>query len=299
MRYYKIKIVNAFTDSRFCGNPAGVVLGDEELSEGEMKKIARELGYSETAFILNSNRADFKIKYFTPQEEIDLCGHATIASLYALFEEGALGLGDGIANIRLDTKVGILNTYLEIRNGGLEKIMMEQALPQFRDIDADYDKLADILNIDKKYFRMDIPLKIAYTGLWDLMVPIINREIIDGIVPDFEKMRKYSEENDIVSFHLYSIGGNKFLYTRNFAPAVGINEDPVTGTSNCALVGYLLSIGLLDFTADKILVVAEQGHALQRPGRVFVEAILEHGLIKRIMVGGKAVTFLKGELILD
>ena len=114
MKTYKIKQIDAFTDRAFGGNPAGVVTSAEGLTDKEMQNIAKEMNLSETAFILKSNKADFRIRWFTPKKEVLFCGHATVASLYALAEEGLFGMSDaGIFDFKIETMVGIITIKVE------------------------------------------------------------------------------------------------------------------------------------------------------------------------------------------
>lgn len=114
MTTYKIKQIDAFTNRAFGGNPAGVVMSADGLKDGEMQNIAKEMNLSETAFILKSNKADFRIRWFTPKKEVLFCGHATVASLHALAEEGMFGMSsNGIFDLKTETMVGIITVKVE------------------------------------------------------------------------------------------------------------------------------------------------------------------------------------------
>ena len=133
--------LNSFAKTKEGGNPAGVVMNADSLTAEEMKKIAAVLGFSETAFVLQSNAADFKVRFFTPNEEVDLCGHATIATFYAMSSLNLLKQG----KYEQETRAGILG--IEIHNDNF--VMMDQSTPIFSEV-IDKDEVADSLNISKR-----------------------------------------------------------------------------------------------------------------------------------------------------
>ena len=141
----RIKQVDAFTTIPLSGNPAGVVTNADELDDVYMQRIAREMNLSETAFVQNSGVADFRLRFFTPKCEIDLCGHATIGAIYALIEEGRIPLRSDHTLVHQETKAGILPIEIYSNNNIVQNIMMTQAIPQFKDLGVDNREISDIL----------------------------------------------------------------------------------------------------------------------------------------------------------
>src|SRR6056297_2229937 len=152
--------VDAFTDEPFAGNAAGVVPDADDLTESQMQAIADEMAVSETAFFRASDEADRRVRYFTPTTEVDLCGHATIASHAHLLEDGEIDPGTH----SLETNVGVLE--IEIEADGT--VWMTQDRPEVREVDLDYERLGDALGIDHAAMEdvgADLPLAVVSTGL--------------------------------------------------------------------------------------------------------------------------------------
>lgn len=273
--------LNSFARTKEGGNAAGVVLNADSLSEQEMRKIASILGFSETAFIMPSNAADFKVRFFTPSEEVDLCGHATIATFYAM--SGLKLLKPG--KYKQETKAGILG--IEINNDN--SIMMNQPVPVFSEI-IDKDEIADSLNISSKQIPEDMMIQVVSTGLRDIMVPIKSIEMLDAIRPDMEKIKKISQKYHTVGYHVFTLeslhGGN--AYCRNFAPLCNIPEESATGTSNGALGCYLYQYGKINNEQASDLIF-EQGYVMKKPSEIRVSLVIKDNEISEVKVGGRAM----------
>ncbi len=283
-------LVDAFTDEPLAGNVAGVVPDAAGLSDGQMGRIAAELGASETAFLteLDDANADRRVRYFTPTTEVDLCGHATIASYAALFADGAIDAGEDV----LRTNVGDLP--IEVTDEG--RVWMTQDVPSVRTVEVDYDRVGEALGIDPAALRdvgADLPAAVASTGLPFLVVPVNFLERLGEADPDMGAIEALSETHDVTGVYAFTfdaIDAGSTLHGRMFAPAAGVPEDPVTGTASGACAAYLREVGAFDgeFPAELRL---EQGHFLDRPGLVHVR--LDGDVVR---VGGEAVVSLRGEL---
>ena len=171
--------LNSFAKTNEGGNPAGVVLDADSLSETQMGKIAAILGFSETAFVMQSGIADFRVRFFTPKEEVDLCGHATIAAFYTMSYLGLLKPG----KYKQETKAGILG--IEINED--HSVMMNQSAPVFSEI-IKKDELADSLNIEVSHMLEDLPAQIVSTGLRDILIPVKGMELLNAMKPDMKKL---------------------------------------------------------------------------------------------------------------
>jgi len=281
----RIGVVDAFTEQPLTGNPAGVVPDADDLTDEQMQAVARELSVPETVFLLSSSGADRRVRYFTPTNEVDLCGHATVASHVFLFEEGIVNAGTHT----LETNVGVLD--IDVEEDG--RVWMTQDDPEVREIEVDYERIADALGVDVASLRdvgADLPTARATTGLPFLVVPVNFLEHLGNATPDMAAIEDISEEYDVAGVYPFTfdtLEGDSTLHARLFAPREGIPEDPVTGTASGAVAAYLRRFAALDDLDD---LRFEQGDFLDRAGRVFVRASEE------IRVGGHAVTALDGDL---
>ncbi|WP_132056973.1 PhzF family phenazine biosynthesis protein [Halorussus amylolyticus] len=287
MRTRRALQVDAFTDEPFAGNAAGVVPDADGLTDAQMQAIANELAVSETAFFRESDDADRRIRYFTPTTEVDLCGHATIASHAHLLEDGVVEPGTHT----LETNVGVLD--IEIREDGA--VWMTQDDHEIRRVDLDYERIAGALGIDHAALQdvgADLPLAVASTGLPFLVVPVNFLEHVSAMDPDFSAIETISEEVEaagIYAFTFDALGADSTLHGRMFAPAAGVPEDPVTGTASGACGAYLREYRAFDGEFPDEMRF-EQGHFVDRPGYVQVRVGDE------VQVGGRAATALDGEL---
>lgn len=287
MNTVRVLQVDAFAREPLAGNPAGVVPEADGLTDGQMQAIAREMALSETAFLTASEEADRRVRYFTPAQEVDLCGHATIGAFVHLHEDGVLDAG----TTTLETNVGVLE--IEIETDGT--VWMTQADPTIDEIDAGYDRVADALGVDRAALEgasEDLPLAVASTGLPIVMVPITYLRDVGNADPDDAAVEALSEEVGAAGVYLFTfdtLEGESTLHGRTFAPAVGISEDPVTGTASGAVGAYLDRYDAFDPIPDELRL--EQGHYVDRPGFVRVRVGDE------VRVGGRGVTSLDGTIV--
>ena len=278
----KVKRVNAFTETLRGGNPAGVVTDSPELTEYQMKYITKTLSVSETAFVFPSNVADYKIRFFSPTLEVDLCGHATIATFFIMAQEGIFGDVDEKITVDQETKAGILPVDIYFKDGNVEKVMMTQRNPILKGIHLNRKKIAKSLNVETSEIDRSLPEQIVSTGLFTLPVCVKSFDTLQAMKPDFDEVKAICKNIGVGSFHVFTfetIEKTSAYHARNFAPIYGINEDPVTGTANGAVCSYLYKNKIL----KKKNLVCEQGDIIGRSGRVFVE--IDNNFVK---VGGKA-----------
>lgn len=279
MKYY---IVDAFTGEAFGGNPAGVVLlgqGGTFPSETLMQQVAAELRYSETAFVRQDGPTEFTVRYFTPAGEVDLCGHATIATFGVLRREGIVNDGDLCMNHTLARD-------LEIEVG--EQVMMQMAAPQVIDKQLDVTRLRSIIG---SIGTCDMPVEVISTGLPDIILPVADVEALNGLRPDMEALTTFSRELDVVGVHAFAIADDGFTaHVRNFAPLYDIPEESATGTANGALTHYLHIHGLIPcHTTCRFL----QGETMGRPS-IITTTIEKDGSIR---VGGQSRIIAIGDLL--
>jgi len=295
-------LVDAFTDEPLAGNVAGVVPDAAGLSEDRMAQIAAELGASETAFLvgpgdgdqggdggdgdgkggggdgdgrdtdgnesIGTDAADERVRYFTPTTEVDLCGHATIASYGALYADGAIDAGART----LRTNVG----DLAVRISGEGTVWMRQNPPTVDVVDADTldaERLGDALGVDPAALAdigADLPVAVASTGLPWLVVPVNFLQRLGEADPDSAAIERISDEFDVAGVYAFTfdtLEAESTVHGRAFAPALGVQEDPVTGTASGAVAGYLSAVEAFDGEFPEELRF-EQGHFIDRPGHV-------------------------------
>lgn len=274
--------VNSFTKEKRGGNPAGVVLHPDSLSETQMKKISQLLDVSETAFLFPSSIADYLVRFFSPIIEVDLCGHATIATFTVVGKELNAKTNNPI-QLTQQTKAGLLPVRIYFsKNGDVDHVLMKQNQLLIEPVSYDVFSLADILRISSHHIRSDLPQQRVSTGLFTLPVCVSSYDALKTIKPDFQLVKRFCQKHHVGSLHVFTfetVDKTSLYHARNFAPLYGINEDPVTGTANGAVSSYLFHHGII--SSDE--VICEQGDIIKRPGRVKVSLIKDE-----VWVGGNA-----------
>ena len=279
MQYY---IVDAFTDTPFGGNPAGVVLLDADFpSDALMQQVAAELRYSETAFVRRDGANEFTVRYFTPCSEVDLCGHATIATFGVLCRRGILPcLPDGVVCLN-HTLAG----DLEVLVG--ERVMMQMAAPRLVGEVKEVERLCRIMHCAVP----SLPVEIVSTGLPDIMLPVQSKEELDALAPDMGALAELSRELEVVGVHAFVQTGDRYTaHVRNFAPLYGVDEESATGTANAALTHYLHRRGIIQPGSECAFL---QGEKMGRPSVVETQ-LRPDGTI---YVGGRSCIVAQGELL--
>ena len=268
----EVYVVSAFSKGNQGGNKAGVVLDCRSLTPADMAAIAKDLGYSETAFLIKSNVADFKIRYFTPTEEVPLCGHATIATFSLLHSLGKL---DKDA-YTIETIAGTLN--IRIEKDGM--IFMEQNHPTYFET-LKPEIFAECF--ENRFIDTALPIQIVSTGLKDVMLPVISKDHLEKLNPQFINMANLCRKLDVVGIHAFALTNNTdtTAICRNFAPLYGIDEESATGTSNCALACYLFK-----HYKQQSQYVFEQGFNLGSASRLIVNIAQHDSTIDTVSVGG-------------
>ncbi|MFC7226016.1 PhzF family phenazine biosynthesis protein [Salinirubellus salinus] len=288
-------LVDAFTTEPLTGNAAGVVPDAAGLNDSQLQAVAAELGASETAFLAPSDdpEADRRVRYFTPTQEVDLCGHATIASHALLAEDGILDPGEHT----LETNVGVLD--VEVTEDGLVWMTQRPAeVEEIDEMDLAYTTVAEALDVDPAALTdigADLPLARASTGLPFLVVPVNFLEHLGKMDPDPAKVEALTDEFDatgVYAFTFDTLEAESTLHGRMFAPGAGVPEDPVTGTASGAVAAYLDRFGAID--TDEMQF--EQGEFVDRGGRVHVQ-VPAAPTVDGVRVGGRAVTSLDGSLL--
>jgi len=268
-----VYVASAFSKDNVGGNKAGLVFDRPDLSSVQKMAIAKKLGYAETAFITSSSVADFCLEYFTPTEEVPLCGHATIGTFAILNLLNKLSKN----NYTIETKSGVLS--IKVDSDGM--VFMEQNTPTFfNELSLDlFNDCLDVNSINDK-----LPIQIVSTGLRDIMMPIKSTKYLQQLDPNFSVMTELSKEQNVIGVHAFALEegeGNLTAICRNFAPLYDIDEESATGTSNCALACYLFK-----YVEKKSQYIFEQGYNLNSPSRIIVNLKTHNDMVDAVFVGG-------------
>lgn len=270
MQTIKVHHYDAFSNIPNKGNPAGVVLNGEDLTEEQMREIAEKVGFNETAFPIKSNHADFRIRYFTPGHEMNLCGHATMATIYALNRHGLLG---DKTELTIETGAGILPIKLAARSNDGLYITMKQAAPEFQPFTGSLQDLANAIGLTEHDIDTNLPTLYGSTGTWTLLIPIKGLDAFERMIPNnavFPNILKEMPRASIHPFCLETYYSDAHMHARHFSsPYSGTIEDPVTGTASGVMGAYFAKYINKNFNSSLILVV-EQGQEMGREGRVGV-----------------------------
>lgn len=301
VRKYNLYQIDSFTKEKFTGNPAGVITNADGLNDEEMQKIARELNNSETAFIFSSNSSEYDahIRFFTPRNEVPICGHATIAAHYARAIENNLDT----SRVYHKTGAGILPVDV-IRENNDYKIVMTQGKIEFGNIidGMNREKLLTALNIKESDLLEDYKIQIVSTGHSKVMIGIKSVEKLHSLDPNYDELSKLSKTINCNGYYVFTIDtedSDILVHGRMFAPAIGINEDPVTGNANGPLGAYLVHYNLVNHDKKSFRFKAKQGEAIKRAGIIEVEVKIENNEPVEVKISGNAVVIFKSELVLE
>jgi PhzF family phenazine biosynthesis protein len=293
----KVKQVDAFTETPLTGNPAGVVIQADGLSERQMQMIAREISVSETAFFLppSTPAANIRLRWFSPSVEIPLCGHATVAGFHALAEEGLHGMkSPGTYKFLVETKSGILPVTVEKTESTID-VLFGLLIPEFTRAGQFKLDVMRILNITLEEFENRMP--IVASGY--LYVPIRRLHTIFAMKPNIYALSQFLTNRNLAGLCVFTtetVDRGSHVHSRFFAPTVGINEDPVTGSANGPLGVYLFERGEIEPTGETIDIIGEQGDVIGRKGRVLIRLTVQGPRVTALQIGGRGVTVIQGEM---
>jgi len=283
--------VDAFTAERFCGNPAGVVLEADAMSEQDMRALARELNNGDTAFLLRPDAPDhdLRVRFFTPRSEASFVGHATLAAHAVL---ASLHLAP---RPRQKQKSGLVE--VETLAGEPPRIAIRQPPPSLGRVlaAAELDEVLAALALTRADLDTRCPAMIAGQGSTRLLLGVTEASVLARVRPDLARLRTLSAQIAAPGYFLFTLRpslAGVFSEARMFCPALGIDEDPVSGNAHALLGAYLLQQGLLaacGAAAGAIEFTGAQGHFLGRPGRVSVALQLEQAALRSVSIIGEAV----------
>ncbi|WP_368393428.1 PhzF family phenazine biosynthesis protein [Photobacterium sp. 2_MG-2023] len=272
-------LVNSFTANGTGGNPAGVVLHADNLSDEEKLNIAKAVGYSETAFVSQDDEADFELSFFTTTDEVDFCGHATLAAFSTMYQKGIVTDGQYVQR----TKAGLLAVTIEPDG----HIVMAQKLPEYLGV-FDCEAISALIGIDSTVLASSgLPVEVISTGLPDMIVPV-PLGYLDRIQVNEDLLSDFCREHDLVSLHAFELCEKDSDLTascRNFAPLFGIPEESATGSASGALACYLSKHLGSEYSEG---FTFEQGRAMDCVSIITASVESNEQGISKVLVGGFA-----------
>jgi PhzF family phenazine biosynthesis protein len=292
--------VDAFTRTRFTGNPATVILDADGQSDDILLSVAREFAHAEIAFVLAAAGADhdIRVRFFNARKEAAFVGHATIAAHAVLLALGRRTVG----LCRQHSGTGII----EVRAQEIGQPSEREAVIEFRQTVPELDnplpfkttlRVAEALRLPATQLHDVMPARIARKGSTRLLVPVADPRALDSLSPNFETLVSLGNELGTDGFFVFCVNrGADELSTdsRMFCPALGIPEDPVSGNAHAMLASYLWELG--QFGKHSTGFVGRQGRQMNRPGEVSVKLEIDQGSLAAAHIGGSAVIVSEGTL---
>lgn len=298
-RKVQVHQVDAFTRTRFTGNPAGVVLNADGLTEAQMLAIARELNNADTAFTQSADGTDHSLRarFFTPRTEVGFVGHATVAAHYVLSRHPG-----SPRRLRQKSRAGIFD--IEIRGDGEDRrIAIRQGAPPLGRELNDRERLAvlDALALATDDLDARCPLRIVGSGNTRLMVGVRGTEALKHLKPDMARLTTLSAQLGAAGYFVFTLTPQEVGHlteSRMFCPSLGIAEDPVSGNGHGLLGTYLAHQRLIPCDGPKAAFCGIQGQSLNRPGRVEVELEFKDGRLDGVWIIGQAISIFETEILL-
>jgi trans-2,3-dihydro-3-hydroxyanthranilate isomerase len=304
MRYLHLDV---FTDRPFEGNQLAVFPEPRGLTPAQMQTIAREMNFSESTFIFPPEKGgDFRMRIFTPGEELPMAGHPTIGSTFALAAEGAIARGR--PEFVFELGIGPTPVSLEWGDDGLSFAWMTQPLPAFGAIVTDRAAFATAVGLEEWDLAAGLPVQSVSCGVPFLFAPIASRRAVDSVVIDRKALARCCAGAGLDELPVFffttepgepakagTTGVTETIYSRMLAPGFGIFEDPATGGASGPLGCYLLQHFVVSPEAAQS-ILSLQGVAMKRPSRIYISIEGRPGEITRVRVGGQAVLVGHGEL---
>lgn len=288
-------IVDVFAEQKYAGNQLAVFRNAQGLPSEEMQKIAKEMGFSETTFILSEIPRDggYDVRIFTPAAEVPFAGHPTLGTAYVIRHEI---VGQTVDRVNLNLKIGQIPVVFEPQAGGEDIPWMTPKEATFHEV-FQAREIAPLLRVRLEDIDGDFPIQTVSTGLPFVFVPLRSLDAVRraAIVKDqwLEWVRDRRAKM-VFLFCRQTIEPQNQIHARMFADYYGIAEDPATGSANSCLAAYLVKHRY--FGMDRIDVRVEQGYEIGRPSRLYLRARQENGRIE-VNVGGKVVPVAKAELL--
>lgn len=294
--------VDAFTATRFTGNPATVVLDADGQSDATLLAVAREFSHAEVAFVLAADGPDhdLRLRFFNARKEAPFVGHATVAAHAVLQALGRRNSG----SCRQQSGTGIIEVTAHAEQAGTDS----GTLIEFRQTTPELDtplpfkttlRVAEALRLPATHLHEIMPARVARKGSTRLLVPIADPRQLDALAPNFDTLLSLGNELGADGFFVFALNRHSDQWStesRMFCPALGIPEDPVSGNAHAMLAAYLFDLG--QFGKNSTTFIGRQGRQMKRPGQVSVKLEVEQGTLVAAHIGGTAVIVSEGTMAL-
>jgi PhzF family phenazine biosynthesis protein len=300
--------VDAFTATRFSGNPATVVLDADGQSDANLQAIAREFSHAEVAFVFAATGSDHdvRLRFFNTRKEAPFVGHATVAAHAVLLALGRRGIGvcrqhSGSGIIEVTASIAEPAANAQLAAAAETLIAFRQTVPE---LDAPLPfkttlRVAEALRLPATQLHEVMPARMARKGGTRLIVPIADSRQLDNLAPNIDTLLSLGNELGADGFFVFALNRNSdewWTESRMFCPVLGIPEDPVSGNAHAMLAAYLWDLG--QFGKNSTSFIGRQGRHMKRPGQVSVKLEVDQGSLVAAHIGGTAVIVSEGTLAL-
>jgi trans-2,3-dihydro-3-hydroxyanthranilate isomerase len=296
-------IADVFTDERFGGNQLAVFTDAVGLDETTMQNIAREMNYSETTFLFPpEGGGDYRVRIFTPRQELPFAGHPLVGSAYVVVAERMKEWSEPVTEVTLEAGVGPIRVEVETAGGRAGRTTMTQPLPVVRRTYSDIEVMSKALSLEASEIqRTGSPIETIFNGIAVMLVPVTSRAAVEKIRVDSAALERISNEagaSTVLVFTLETVLPTSTVHCRVFAPAAGVSEDAATGSANGPLGFYLVRHKLVE-SKPTTSIVSEQGYEMKRPSLLYIDVDVERDEVTSVRVGGGVVTAGQGELFVE
>ena len=288
-------ILDVFAEEKYAGNQLAVIRDAGGLSDTQMQKIAKEMNYSETTFILSQQEQDggYDVRIFTPEIEVPFAGHPTLGTAYVIQQEI---IGKPVETIKLNLKVGQVPITFNYDGQQSGILWMKPIEPVFGEV-FDTAEVEQILTIEKEDIDEKFPIQSVSTGIPFVFVPLKTLDAVKRAKVFKDKLFDWIEDKEAKLIFIFcpeTYNRENDMNVRLFADAYGITEDPATGSANSCLAAYLVKHRY--FERGQIDIRVEQGYEIGRPSLLYLKAEERDGKID-VAVGGKVIMVAKGQLV--
>lgn len=298
MKKYRYHTLDVFTDVAFGGNQLAVFPDATEIPENNLQRIANELNLSETTFVYPSEHpnCDYKVRIFTPGQELPMAGHPTLGTAFVLANLQDLSNTNEMT-LTLEEGVGPIKVDLEIENGSIGLITMQQPNPKISPPFEDRHSIAKLLSLNEEGLVDGLPVQVLDCGIPYMIIPVRDLKSVESIkfrLDIYDDLYKKYQIPFSLAYSLETVHAQNDVHCRMFAPEAGVLEDPATGSAHGPLGSYLATHKILG--SGNIQFTSEQGYELGRHSELKVEILMNEDEIARVLVGGKCVPIGQGEL---
>jgi trans-2,3-dihydro-3-hydroxyanthranilate isomerase len=288
-------IVDVFAEARYAGNQLAVFRNAAGLSDTEMQRIAREVNFSETTFILSDDQRDgrYDVRIFTPVAEVPFAGHPTLGTASVIRR---VIIGQPVERVTLNLKTGPIPVDFERQSNGGDIAWMTPKDAVFGDV-IEPSEIAPLLSIAEGDIDPDFPAQSVSTGIPFILVPLRSLDAVKRAGAVKDRWLQWVEDRDAKSPFVFCrepVDPGNHIHARMFAPYYGVTEDPATGSANCCFAAYLVRHRY--FHTSEIHVRVEQGYEIGRPSLIYLRAKERNGGID-VNVGGRVFFVARGEWI--